>query len=505
MAKAIQKPRRSPPLLVAFDMSARASLQRQLIEQIRDAILSSRLRPGQRLPSSRTLAADHGIARNTALAAFEQLMAEGYIETRRGAGSFVVDDLPDFSPRQAVRIADRKNAKAVPRAVSAGTHKAGRFESLPESAVAIHLQMQVPFSTHSAPETFPFRIFSGLLAKTWRRPAPALLQRGDTFGYRPLREAIAEHLRLFRAVECDADQILLVHGMRSAVRLVSHLLLTPQDQVWVENPGYPGFCEALRESGLRPVPVAVDRHGIVLADGLKKAPNARMAVVTPSHQYPLGPMLSLQRRLALLTWAEANGAWILEDDYDSEYRYQGRPLTALQGIDQGTRAIYFGTFSKAMFVSMRLGYLVIPKGQITRFTRARQIFDDPPSILAQPALAEFIKDGYLAAHIRRTRKLYAERHAYFEKSAARHLAGLLDFLPDPAGTHRTALLAPKLKRRMNDLEAVRRARDAGIAVSALSQHYHAGPAKEGLLIGFAAFDEVQIEDGLRRLSRALTR
>lgn len=350
---------------------------------------------------------------------------------------------------------------------------------------------------------FPFELWSRLLARSWRGPAPDVAAARDPAGYRPLREAIADHLRRVRAVQCSAEQVIVVSGIRQAVDLTVRLLLDPGDAVWVEEPGFPGIRAVLEAADLALVPVRVDAEGLCVAEGARAAPRARLVCVAPSHQYPLGVVMSLARRLDLLAWAREAGAWVIEDDYDSEFRYAGRPLAAMQGLDRDGRVIYVGSFSKVLFPSLRIGYLVAPPALVDALCAARATLDDHPPMTAQPALAEFIAEGHFAAHLRRMRRLYGARQQALLDSAERHLGGLLRLTPHEAGMHLVADLLPDLARRMDDRAAARRIAAAGLVAAPLSGYYMGLPKRQGLMLGYAAFDEATIEAGVKGLAEAL--
>jgi len=485
--------RRGPLYLasIALDPGDDQPLHRQLYFALRDAILESRLLPGARLPSSRALAQDLGVSRNTVLAAFEQLLAEGYIEGRVGAGSFVSQQLPE----------ETLNARA-----AAGTEAAARTAPGPSARGLRLMQLKGPGSRPRAfapglPElaSFPFEDWARLLARFWRDPPKSLLIGGEAAGYRPLRAALAAYLGAARAVRCTPEQVFVVSGAQQALDLAARALLDPGDRVWVEDPGYPGLNGALIASGAELVPVPVDEEGLMVREGRARAERARMASVSPSHQYPLGVTMSLPRRLALLEWAREADAFVLEDDYDSEYRYAGRPLAALQGLDADGRVIYVGTMSKVMFPGLRLGYMVVPRHLIGAFEAVRRLTDTQPSTLAQPALAEFIRDGSLTAHIRRMRALYAARQRYLVETARRRLDGRLGLSPAEAGMHLVAHLPPGT----DDVALSEAAARLGIEAPPLSSFYRAAPARPGLLLGYAGVGERDIETGLGLLARAL--
>jgi len=488
---------RKPPLLpLPLDRAASLPLQRQLYGELRAAILAGRLAPGTRLPASRALAVELGVSRNTVLGAFDQLLGEGYVEGRHGAGTFVAAMPPD-----------RLLAAARPTTATGRPLRSPRLSRRSRELTTTVRERPAGFGAFlpGLPDCsdFPFALWARLLAKSWRRPAPSLYAGGDRAGHAPLRAAIADYLRAMRGVACDAGRVIVVSGIRQAVDLTARLVIDPGDAAWVEEPGYFGVRAALAAMGARLVPVPVDEEGCRVEDAVRLAPDARLACLAPSQQYPLGGALSLSRRLALLDWARAADAWILEDDYDSEYRYAGRPLAALQGLDRDGRVVYVGSLSKVMFPSLRLAYLVAPEGLVDRFLAMRATIDDHPSAVVQPALAAFIADGHLAAHVRRMRRRYAARQAALLRAAARHLDGLLVLRPAEAGMHLVAELAPSLARRMDDQEAARRAAAAGIVVVPLSASYLQAPRRQGLLLGYAAVAEPAIGPAVRRLAAAL--
>ncbi|MEZ5859913.1 MAG: PLP-dependent aminotransferase family protein [Geminicoccaceae bacterium] len=355
-------------------------------------------------------------------------------------------------------------------------------------------------SRRGCPElaSFPFEDWARLLARSWRNPPRSLLIGSEPAGYRPLREALAAHLGAARAVRCTAEQVFIVSGAQQALDLAARVLLDPGDRVWVEEPGYAGLIGALLAGGATVVPVPVDEQGLDVAGGRRRAATARMACVSPSHQFPLGLTMSLARRLELLDWARGADAFILEDDYDSEYRYAGRPLAALQGLDEDGRVIYVGTMSKVMFPALRLGYMVVPPHLVDSFAAIRRLTDTHPSMLVQPALAEFIRDGSLAAHIRRMRALYADRQALLLEAARRHLGERLALRPAEAGMH----LVGYLEDGTSDLALAVRAGRLGVEVTPLAALYQERPDRSGLLLGYAGLHGSEIESGMRGLARA---
>ncbi len=491
------------PLSLGIDQEAALPLYRQVYGQIREAVLSGRLPAGARLPSSRSLASELGCARNTIITAYDQLLSEGYLEGQVGSGTFVSRTLPEglLSAPLVSRQGDIIETQSRPLLSRRGT------------ALASFMAQRGSFGHRRAGQafqpglpdvsSFPFEVWGRLLGRAWRHPAKNLDLVSASGGYPPLRRAIAQYLRGVRAVDCTPEQILITSGTQQALDLAARLLLDPGDQAWVEEPGYPGLCGALLAAGAVPVPVPIDEEGLSLEEGKKRAPEARLIALTPSHQYPLGTTMSLSRRLAILDWARDAEAWVLEDDYDSEYRYAGRPLAALQGLDEGNRVIYAGTFSKVLFPGLRLGYLVVPDTLVDAFVQARAALDDYASLIAQPALATFLEEGHFTAHLRRMRRLYAARQEALLEAGKRHLHGLLDLSPDQAGLHLVAGMSSSFTEIADDKAASARAAKAGVVAPPLSRYYMDRPDRQGLLLGYASLSEAAIEEGARRLAGAL--
>jgi GntR family transcriptional regulator/MocR family aminotransferase len=348
-------------------------------------------------------------------------------------------------------------------------------------------------------EQFPFRDWARLLARRWRRPHRAFLVGGEPGGYRPLCEAIADYLAMARAVFCRADQVIITSGAQQALDLAARVLIDPDDPVWMEEPGYPPTSAVLRAAGARVVPVPVDDEGLSVIAGRALEPAPRLVCVSPSHQYPLGVTMSLKRRLELLECARAIDGMVIEDDYDSEYRYAGRPLAALQGLDGDGRVIYLGTMSKVMFPGLRIGYMVVPEHLVDAFLAVRAMVDAHPSSIAQAALADFITEGFLGAHIRRMRQLYAERQAALIEAFHTRFGERLALAPAAAGMHLVARLAPS----SDDRRVARRAAEAGVETPALSYYYQGPPAARGLLLGYAGVNQRATERAADRLSEIL--
>jgi GntR family transcriptional regulator/MocR family aminotransferase len=482
---------------ITLDHTSSTPLYHQLYESLRRAILSKQLLGGTKLPSTRLLASELGISRNTVLNAFEQLMAEGYLETRRGSGTYVAHVSPDdlleaptdllqapASIRKRVQI-----SQYGVRLLSAVTRMPGPLVPSVQGKPRAFRQ-GVP-----ALDAFPHVIWRRLLGRCWRRSSYELLNYGSC---RPLCEAIAAYLGSGRGVHCTAEQVMIVAGSQQGLDLAARVLLDPGDAAWIEDPGYPGAYGALLGAGAFVVPAPVDDEGLDVTAGVGRCPDARLAFVTPSHQFPLGVTMSLKRRLELLEWASRADAWILEDDYDSEYRYAGRPLAALQGLDRENRVIYLGTFSKVMFPALRLAYLVVPSDLVDTFYAARLFATMLPPLLEQAALAEFIAGGHFARHIRRMRALYAERQAALVSAAHHELAGLLDVQPAEAGMHLLGWLPDGVDDRVASQWAAAHGVDAFPLSTYSLEATHCG----ALLLGYTATNEQEIKDGVFSLARA---
>jgi len=491
---------RSPLLLDSFALDADAEhpLYRQLYDALRGAILDGRLMAGARLPSSRRLAADLGVGRNTVLSAYEQLAAEGYLEGQVGAGTRIAASLPDkmleVDAGWRGKGGGAANASAIPlsrrgQALAAVKRGAPRYERGHGRA----FQHGLP-----AIDQFPAILWSRLLARRARDPRSGLFGYETGEGYRPLREAIAAHAGAARGVVCTPEQVIVTTGAQAALDLAARMLIDPGDAVWMEEPGYLGARGAFLGAGATLVPVPVDTEGLDVAAGIAAEGSPRLVYVTPSHQFPLGVTLSLPRRLALLDFARTAGAWIVEDDYDSEYRYSGRPIASLQGLDRAARVLYMGTFSKTLFPSLKVGYLIVPDALIDAFRTAIRLTGHVPAPAIQAALADFIGDGHYGTHVRRMRAVYAARQASLVEAIGRDLDDYLEASHSEGGMQ----LVGFLKRRIDDRKAAATAHAAAIHVTPLANYYLGKPSGSGLHMGFAAIPETQIARSARRLAQA---
>ena len=411
-------------------------LYRQIYEAIRKAILSGEFASKMRLPSSRSLAQNLGVSRITIVNAYEQLLAEGYLEGKTGAGTFVAAQLPDdllqINKRKSLPPIQSKNHFPLRLSPFGERLKAKDVESL-------RSQMQAAFQPFqnglTAVDKFPFEIWSRIAARFHRNPPRSVLGYGDPQGFRPLREAVAAHLKSARGVGCTPEQVVITSGAQQALDLATRIFLAENDSVLIEDPCYQEVKNTFAAAGAKLIFVPVDNDGLNVAKIPECAEKPKLVYVTPSHQYPLGVTMSLPRRLALIEWAKLNNAWIIEDDYNSEFRYAGRPLSSLQGLDTAGRVIYVGTFSKTIFPSLRIGCAVIPPELIDVFTSARALNDVQSPAIDQAILTEFIAEGHFARHIRRMRKLYERRQQILIKECEKHLNGLLEVKKADAGMH----------------------------------------------------------------------
>ena len=490
--------RKASPLGIVLDLGQPEPLHRQIWQQLRAAILERRLAPGTRLPSSRLMAQELACARGTVLAALDQLIAEGYLVTRTGSGVSVATDLPDemLAPPRAVAGAQPTAADPV---LPLRTRALLAREPAPTGALPIAFPLGQPDRT-----AFPFPLWAKLLEQEWRKPAWPVASAAYPFGHPGLRAAIASYLGEARGFACDPRAVVITSGVRQSVGLFARVALEAGDAAWIEEPGYPGMAAGLAAARVRAVPVPIDASGFSTDAALALAPDARLAVIAPSHQFPLGTILTLQRRLALLSWAERTQGWVAEDDFDGEYRYSGRPLAPLRALDRSGRVAYLGSFSKLLFPALRLSFLVLPASLVDATERVVSDITVAAPLLGQGALARFIADGHLAAHLRRTRVLYAGRQQALIAAADRHLAGLLEIAPDPGGMHLVARPHPDIAAGFDDVAAAGAARAAGVEVSPLSACYDGAPAAQGFLLGYAGVPEHDIDPAVARLREALT-
>lgn len=479
-------------LLLHLDMQSGLPRNRQIYRLLRQAILDRQLAADTRLPSSRDLAGELGISRNTVLYAYEQLLAEGYLEARASSGTYVANTVPDL---------DGLSAAPPPRKSGGGQARLSRRGQrlLAHAGVA---QQQWGAFVPGVPDVsrFPHQIWSDLQRRVWRQPPVSALTYGSGGGYQPLREALAGYLKAARSVDCGAGQIVVTSGIHQSLDLCLRLLSDPGDVVWVEDPCYWGARTLLAASGVEIRPIALDAEGICPTPAQMARP-PRFIVVTPSHQYPLGMVMSLSRRRMLLEYAQRHGCWIIEDDYDSEFRYSGRPLASLQGMDSGERVLYMGTFSKTMFPGLRLGYLVLPEALAPAFITGMEELYRAGQAPVQATLAEFIVQGHFNAHVRRMRLLYGGRLELLRQAIASHFdADELQVCGGDTGLHLVLRLPPGY----DDQRVARDAWALGVAVRPLSRYYyHAARGAPGLVLGYACVADDQIAPAFALLAQAI--
>jgi GntR family transcriptional regulator / MocR family aminotransferase len=491
-----KKPGAAAPM-IAVDRKGEKPLHRQIYDAFRAMILERRLQPGQQIPSTRALGDELGISRIPVLDAYAQLLAEGYIESRSGAGTFVKASLSDQFLSVRPQVADVVNDRGSD-AISHGARllPVERTPWFPSSGAFSVGQI--------AYDHFPFRVWSDLVTRHARRVRASSMNYSDPMGSEEFREVIASYLRTARAVRCEASQIMVVNGSQHALDLSARVLLDPDTAVWIEEPGYELLRHTLTLSGCQLVPVPVDGEGLDVSAGITMYRNARAAFVTPSHQYPLGATMSAARRLQLLEWAHSSNAWIVEDDYDSEYRYESVPVASMQGLDPGSRVIYIGTFSKTLFPSLRLGYIVMPPALVPRFLAVRRANDLFPSHLYQAALADFISGGHFTRHVRRTRQLNAERRNALTQALQKEFGSEIErseieVLGAEAGMH----LVVTLPRGLSDRRISYRAAQDGLWLWPLSSAYVGTSVRQGFILGFGGTKAADMLHQVRRLRKAI--
>ena len=480
--------------MIAVNRKGPKALHRQIYDAYRAAIVDGSLRPGQRIPSTRVLASEIRVSRFPVLNAYAQLLAEGYFESRVGAGTVIASSLPD-------QLTSSKTAGSTHAPTPSGPRPVARRSSvLPRVVRLPWLQNWGAFRVGQvAFDQFPLGVWSKLVARRCRSSDAHAFHYGDQMGSMAFRETIANYLRTARSLHCQAEQVMIVGGSQQALEISARVLLDPGNRVWMEQPGYRLAREVFALTGCHPVPVPVDKEGLDVAAGIKQCRKARAAFVTPSHQFPLGVTMSASRRLQLVDWAQTSGSWIIEDDYDSEFRYESLPIASLQGLDSNSRVIYIGTFSKVLFPALRLGYIVIPSDLVERFHAIRRVMDLGPPSFYQEVVSEFIREGHFARHIRRMRVHYGELRSALVISLGRELGPLVELLGDEAGMH----VAVALQNRGCDLEIAERAARLNLSLWPLSPSYMGQPSRQGFILGFGGTRLAGIPNAVRKLRNLL--
>ncbi|GAB1539931.1 PLP-dependent aminotransferase family protein [Scytonema sp. NUACC21] len=479
---------------ITLNSNSPIPLHQQLYEELRQAILTGRLLPGGRIPSTRQLAKSLGISRTTVTQTYDRLLSEGYIETVVGSGTFVCSQLPDdllhSTPIQSPEKITRPPVKLSKYGI--GLLQIENVPRVPEPELLINFRYGRP-----AFDQFPIKLWRKLLSRYSCSNSEWLDYSTDVLGYQPLRQAISQYLSRSRAVNCAPDQVLIVNGTQQALDLIMRLFLEPGDVIALEDPGYLSARLIFETQGAKLLPVSVDEFGLVVEDLATYAQEQiRLVYVTPSHQFPTGAILSLPRRLELLTWAQQTGALIVEDDYDSEYRYGDRPIPALQGLDKSDSVLYIGTFSKVLFPSLRIGYLVLPKTLVSPFVRAKWLSDRHLPILEQQVLADFIAEGHLERHIRKMRSVYDKRRQALVKAFNIHFGKKATILGEQAGIH----LMVKLYTPFSDEEIIQKAAQVGVGMMSAAPHYLSPHSKGEFIFGYGELTEQQLMEGIYKLA-----
>jgi GntR family transcriptional regulator/MocR family aminotransferase len=461
-------------------------LYRQVYASLRRAILSGNLPAGEQLPSTRDLAEQLGISRTVTILAYDHLLAEGFVEGRRGSGTYVSSSLKNKiaeAPKRASRLPLSRFGTAVAQA----SQKLD-FPHRPPS----RLRYDFAFG-RSDMSIFPFEAWRRILIRYASKTSIREVDYGPPAGIPALREAICHHLRRSRAVVCDPSEVIVVNGAQQAIDLVVRVLIERGASVAIEDPQYQGTREVLRAAGARLVPVPVDRSGL---DPARLPDRAKAVFVTPSHQFPTGAILPLDRRLSLIEWAQRKNAIIIENDYDGEFHYEGGSLESLQGLDAEGRTIYIGTFSRTIFPALRIGYLVVPKSLATTFTTAKWLADQHSVILEQKTLAEFITSGRYERHLRRLRRRNADRREALLSAIDKYLTGRVEVSGEGSGTH----VILWLKQRIAEADAISKAASQGVGVYPISNCYLKKASRTGLMLGYTTLNEDEIREGIRLLS-----
>ena len=485
-------------MFLKLDMDG--ALYDQIYRALRGQILGGRLAAAARVPATRDLALDLGVSRNVAIMAYRQLLDEGYLTTRKGAGTYVARELP----RHLTTAVARQRPRALRN--DAAVHLSAYARRVREASQGVQFTWAprrdvLPYDFRYGPPSFtdfPHETWCRVVSRRARRVTIRDLDYGPPEGLPALREAIAEYVARARAIACTPEQVLVVNGSQQALDLAARVLVDPGDVVLMEEPHYRGARTVMRAAGAKIETIAVDQHGLRTAELAQRRTLSRLAIVTPSHQFPTGAVMPLGRRLELLSWARRAGAWIFEDDYDSEYRYSGRPIEALAALDDGGCVLYAATFSKVMFPSLRLGYMILPARLVEPIRSVKALMDTGGPSLAQAALVDFIREGHFERHLHRTRTRNASRRAAMLEAIARHLDGCAQVSGINAGLHLMLWLRDLPASRSRELRM--RAARAGIGVYSVDPFYLNPPKQVGLLLGYASMPEKQIAEGIRRFA-----
>ena len=484
---------------IRLDGRKKLPLFRQLYNELRTAILDGRLAASTRLPSSRDLGDQLNVSRTTVVSAIDRLIGEGYLVAEVGRGTFVSKDIPSehpfihTSPPRSSTTASRKKTPSLPQFSQRGEQYNTVTANSLDASIVKPFQPGVP-----ALDKFPMAVWAKVVRRVWSNISARQLTYGEPAGYFRLRQSIAEYLRAHRGVRCQTEQVIVVSGTQQAIEVISRLTIDEGDTVLFENPGYVNSREIIARNGGRIVPMQVDENGVNVTDAIRRHPSAKLAYVTPSHQYPIGITMPIERRMELIQWAGRTGGLLVEDDYDSEYRYAQSPIPSMQGLDSSERTIYIGSFSKVIFPALSMGYIVVPSRMVVAFEHALSLAARPPSHVDQLILNEFIRAGHFGRHLRRMRKTHADRHHAFTEALGKHLPGKLKLPGSQAGLHCAAILAGK----KSDRQISERLDKIGIVARPLS-HYYSKKTKaanrlNGLVFGFACATPTQLRQAVQK-------
>ena len=490
--------------LVAFSLNnnSKLPLYKQLYDLLRKAILEGKINPGKRLPGTRSLASELKISRNTVAIAFDQLRIEGYISGKTGSGSYV-NEIPDntYTTKRKINFEIDTNNKRSSKKDSIKLKK--ELESNTVTVRNVSENNIIPFQNGiPAVNEFPIKTWLKIINQNSLNISNLHLGYGDAAGFRPLREAIASYLKTFRAVNCTVDQIIIVNGSQQGLDLIGRVLLKKGSKVWLEDPGYFGARASMISADASIIPCPLDDEGLDINYSIKHNPKPDLIYTTPSHQFPLGLTMSVSRRIQLLNYAKKYNCWIIEDDYDSEFRYVGNPLPSLQGMDQSKSVLYLGTFSKVLVPGLRLGYLVLPdKEMLEPFLTMKYIIDRQSPIIEQVALAKYIEEGHFTKHIRKMRMLYKSRQEYLVNEIDKNLKDLITIEPSHSGMQ----IIGWLPKNLNDKKVSAEALKNNLIVQPLSGNSIKFRKNPGLILGYTAFNEKEITEGVTKLKKTLNK
>jgi GntR family transcriptional regulator / MocR family aminotransferase len=487
----------TPQILVTFisvDKKQGKTIHHQLYEQLKNGIYAGMLRPGDRMPSTRELGKELKVSRNGVLQVFEQLMMEGFLETKTGSGTFVSKNVGKIQrSKKAITQPTQKHEPISTRPYGLNNAFKGHVSSL---------ELMRPFqaSVPLLPE-FPFAAWQRISASVNKNITQLHLGYDDAQGYLPLRKALCDHIRISRSINCNPENMLIVNSSRQALHLTAEILLNTGDQCWMEDPGYPGATSAIKRFGGEICPVPITSNGIDLDFAIQHYPKAKLVYVSPSHQFPMGDTMALSERVKLLNWAAANSMWVVEDDYDSEFRYNSRPLPALQGMDTGGNVIYLGTLSKVLLPAIRLGYMVLPTVDLARqFATAKSAIDGQSNVITQAIVTEFIQQGHFSRHIRKMRLLYKRNQDDLVSLINLHLKDKLKPVPVEAGMHLVAWLPQHINAGVIAAKALKE----DLIILTLSQYSLKFSHPNGLILGFSGFSFNEMEAGILVLKKVLS-